>query len=127
MTTITVQPELASLSPPVWFDQGLTINIDREGDSCVVHVAGALDLATRNQLFLACTSGNHPTMMIDISQLTFMDASGYSGIAAARNVFEAYARTLKVRGGIGQPARLLHLIAELERQARADRANPPST
>ena len=93
----------------------LLINVYPEGNSCVVHVTGELDLASRNQLFVAFTAGNHPAMVIDLAGVTFMDCSGYRCLVAARLVIEQGGRSLIVRGATGQPARLLDLIAKLQR------------
>ena len=108
----------------------LAVNVFPEGDSCVIHTTGELDLATRNQLFMATTAGNHPTMVIDLTRLTFMDCSGYGCLAACRLVIEGGGRTLVIRGQTGQPARLLDMIAQHERieetrnsRTRQDAAN----
>lgn len=101
---------LAGLPSP-----NLVVNVFPEGDSCVVHATGELDLATRNQLFVATTASNHPTMVIDLTGLTFMDCSGYGCLAACRLVIEGGGRTLVIRRQTGQPARLLNMIARHER------------
>jgi anti-anti-sigma factor len=119
MTTITVRPELELRSSPVCADRGFALEVVSDGDRCVVHVTGELDLATRNRLFRTCTAGNYPSMVVDISRLTFVDCCGYGGIVASRSVVEADGRTLTVRGAIGEPAQLLNLIAHLEQQSPA--------
>lgn len=116
MTTIANRPHPAFSSSPVWADHRLVLEVVNDDGECVVHVAGELDLATRNRLFDTCTARNHLSMVVDLSRLTFMDCCGYGGIVASRKVIESVGRTLTVRGPTGEPARLLELIAHLERQ-----------
>ena len=44
--------------------------------------SGELDLSSRNQLFVAATTGNDRAMVIDLADLNFMDCSGYGGLVA---------------------------------------------
>ncbi|HEX2783592.1 MAG TPA: STAS domain-containing protein, partial [Ilumatobacteraceae bacterium] len=90
---------------------GMILHVYPEGDSRVVQATGELDLASRNQLFVASTAGNHPAMVIDLAAVTFMDCSGYGSVVASRLVVEREGRALTIRGQTGQPARLLDLIA----------------
>jgi anti-anti-sigma factor len=92
----------------------LSVNVYPEGDSCVVHISGELDMATRNRLFSASTAGHHSTMVIDLAGVTFLDCSGYGSLVASRRIIEGDGRTLTVRGATGQPAHLFELIAALE-------------
>ena len=48
-------------------NRGLILHVYPEGDSCVVQSTGELDLASRRQLFVASTAGNHPAMVIDLA------------------------------------------------------------
>ena len=84
-------------------------------NTCVVHVTGELDLATRDQLVSASTAGHHPGMMIDLAGVTFMDCAGYRALVASRRIIESEGRSLMITGQAGQPKRFLDLIAELER------------
>lgn len=84
------------------------------GSSCVVHVRGELDLATRNRLFVACTAGKHPATIVDLSRVTFMDCSGYGGLVECRLAIESDGRSFTIRGAAGQPAHLIALIETLE-------------
>lgn len=86
-----------------------------EGTSCVVHVAGELDLTTKDQLFAVATVGKHPAMVIDVADVTFMDCSGFGALVASGLVINGDDRTLRIRGLTGQPAHLCDLIAKLER------------
>ena len=97
-----------------FINDALTINVYPEGDTCVVHAAGELDIASGDQLLVAATAGRHPATVIDLADLTFMDCGGYRSLVASRVVIEQQGRSLSVRGQTGEPARLLNLIAELE-------------
>ncbi|HSP27782.1 MAG TPA: STAS domain-containing protein [Ilumatobacteraceae bacterium] len=101
----------ASIRSP---DPRLLLDVFIAPNTCVVHVTGELDLATRNQLVSATTAGHHPEMMIDLGGLTFMDCSGYRALVASRRIIEGEGRSLTIKGQTGQPARFLDLIAELE-------------
>ena len=89
----------------------LQLDVHPEGDQCVVLATGELDRATRDQLIVASTAGNHRQMLIDLSAVTFMDCGGYGGIVASRLLVERDGRTLTIRGVTGQPQRLLDLIS----------------
>jgi anti-anti-sigma factor len=114
-TTVQAKPENRSLAGAP--NPELILNVFPERDSCTVHVAGELDLATRKQLLTTMIAGNHPTMVIDLAGVTFMDCSGYGSLVASQLAVEGGGRTLTIIGQTGQPARLLELIAELESTA----------
>ena len=97
------------LEPRLLFTSSVTQN------TCVVRVAGELDLVTRDQLVSASTAGHHPGMVIDLGGVTFMDCAGYRALVTSRRIVEGEGRSLMISGQAGQPARLLDLIAELER------------
>ena len=114
--TTIVRTEPARRARCVLNVDGLGLSVAFKGESCVVRIVGELDLATRDRLLLACTARHHLSVIVDLSGLTFMDCSGYGGLVAARTVLEADSRTLRVRGGRGQPGRLLIWIGELEQR-----------
>ena len=93
----------------------LVISVVSEGNSRIVHAAGECDLRSHDQLFVASTEGRHTAMVLDLTGVTFMDCGGYRSLVASRLFLEQGGRTLAIRGATGQPARLLHLIARLER------------
>ena len=98
----------------------LLLSVYPEGESCVVHATGELDLASRNQILAASTAGNHPAMVIDLAGVTFMDCGGYGSLVASRLVLEQAGRALTITGPTGQPARLLDRIAAMERTDTAE-------
>lgn len=83
----------------------------------VISVEGELDLATRDLFFDECVAGDTLEVVIDLTQLTFMDCSGYEALAAARSALEGEGRVLTFRNPNGGPAKLLGLIASLESAA----------
>ncbi|MEO5723220.1 MAG: STAS domain-containing protein [Ilumatobacteraceae bacterium] len=134
MTTISVRPEPVVRPQPARAEQHLGLSARSEGNLWVVRLAGELDLASRDQLFRVCTVPHDLSVVVDLSELIFMDCFGYGGITAARSVVEADDRTLTVRSATGEPARLLGLIADLEAQrpgaiglARVDLTSTSST
>ena len=96
----------------------LLVHLSTESDLRVVWVTGELDAASRDQLVVAASAGDHPAMVIDLAGVTFMDCSGYGSLASSRLAVEGAGRTLTTRGQIGQPARLFDLIATLEGSTR---------
>ncbi len=106
-----IAAEISAGSP----DGDLLLNVHTEADSRVVSASGELDLASRNRIFVTSTSGSHPTTVIDLSGVTFMDCGGYGSIVAARVVIEQEGRRLTVRGQTGQAAHLIDLISTIER------------
>lgn len=111
---VTVRANLVDKSSGLPTAPVLVLDVFPNGNSCVIHARGELDLATRNQLFEASTQGNHSTMVIDLAEITFMDCSGYGCLVASRLIIEGNGRTLTISGQSGQPARLLEMIAALE-------------
>ena len=92
----------------------LSVQSSTEGDQRVVWVTGELDAASRDQLVVSATAGDHPAIVIDLAGVTFMDCSGYGSLAATRLAVEGVGHTLTTRGQTGQPGRLFDLIATLE-------------
>ncbi|HSP28414.1 MAG TPA: STAS domain-containing protein [Ilumatobacteraceae bacterium] len=92
----------------------LSVQLSTEGDQRVVSVTGELDAASRDQLVVSATAGDHRSIVIDLAGVTFMDCSGYGSLAATRVAVEGVGRTLTTRGQTGQPGRLFELIATLE-------------
>lgn len=97
----------------------LLVNAYPEGTRRVVRLAGELDLATRDQVVITSTGGDRQPVTIDLTRVTFMDCGGYGSLVASRLALEGAGRTLHIRGATGQPVRLLHLLAELERSVAA--------
>jgi anti-anti-sigma factor len=76
----------------------------------LISLVGELDIARRDDVIRACAGTTDPEVAIDIGGLTFMDCSGYGALLQAKLA----APSVEVRGGVGQPARMLRLIAALD-------------
>ncbi len=77
----------------------------------VVTLFGELDVVSRGALVAACESCAGTDVVVDLSGLTYLDCSGYRAIVEARDVMSLTGRTLTLRDAVGEPARLLSLIA----------------
>lgn len=82
-----------------------------DGRICRVRVHGELVMATRGEVIAAVAESSHPTVLLDIAGVSFMDCSGYGGLVTARLACEAAGRRAYITGWTGQPAHLRDLIA----------------
>jgi anti-anti-sigma factor len=90
------------------------VTISRRGKNRVVHVCGEIDVATRHLVRRACLSGWRKSVIVEMSDTTFMDCCGYGGLVAARRALEQHGGSLSVRNQVGQPAHLLVMLDMLE-------------
>ena len=95
-------------------DMPFSLSISRDGRYRVVQIGGELDLATRNLARRACLAGRRKTVVVEMSDMTFMDCCGYGGLVAARLALQHDGGSLTLRNQAGQPAELLTLLAALE-------------
>ena len=96
--------------------------VSSDGWTQVVHVTGELDLDTRDAFDRACFAGNEFDVVVDMSELTFMDCAGYSGLVGTLVALEAIGGTLTIRAAVGQPRHLLDLLAHSEQHSTAKAA-----
>jgi anti-anti-sigma factor len=87
-----------------------TVSVAIRGVHSLVCVGGELDIATRSQVLDASMSNSQSTVIVDLSELSFMDCAGYSGLSESRLALEGTGRSMLVRGASGQPARLIAMI-----------------
>ena len=85
-----------------------------ENGRCQVHLAGELDIATRELVHRACVGSEHQDVAVEMAHTTFMDCAGYGGLVAARLELEQRGGSLTLRNPTGQPADLLALLAVSE-------------
>jgi anti-anti-sigma factor len=71
---------------------------------------GELDVASRGLVLLTCAAVEHRVVTVDLTDLTFMDCAGYSGLVAARRVLEARGGSLTLDSITGEPSRLVTLL-----------------
>ena len=77
----------------------------------VVNVSGELDVRTRHSVEQACVAGDAVAVVVEMGDLTFMDCCGYAGLVAARRVLQDHGGSLTLSHEVGQPARLLAMLA----------------
>lgn len=84
------------------------------GDSWHARVRGELDMATIGAMLTSVTTSSFPVVVVDLTEISFMDCCGYGSLIAARHAVEASGRQLQITGWNGQPAHLRELIARLD-------------
>lgn len=95
-------------------DVGFAVSSTSADGHRVVHVSGELDIATRDLVRRACLEGVDLAVVVDITDLAFMDCSGYGALIAARRILTDLGGSLTIRNQAGQPARLLSVLSALE-------------
>ncbi len=98
-------------APAAHDDPQFAVTTSFESESYQVHLAGELDIATRDLAHRVCVGSDHLDVAVDLEQTTFMDCAGYGGLVAARLDLERRGGSLTLRNPIGQPADLLSLLA----------------
>jgi anti-anti-sigma factor len=73
-------------------------------------MTGELDLASVDSVQAACTDVPDGMVIIDLSELTFIDCAGYRALAAVISSIDAGGRRSLVVGLCGQVERLLALV-----------------
>jgi len=89
---------------------GLCIDLHDHGDdAAVVRLVGELDLASADELreCLAALAGRGRDVVVDLAELTFIDAGGLGVLARARVVAEAKRCTITLRRPTPGVARVL--------------------
>jgi anti-sigma B factor antagonist len=98
------QGELASFR---WWQRSL------DDDAAVVCLAGELDLSTAaelRQLLRVAESGTAATVVLDMSDVRFIDAHSIGLIVGASKAAKVRGRVLQVDGLDGLPARVFRLV-----------------
>ncbi len=77
----------------------LTINVKREGDDAVVHLAGELDINTSPDLqeTLAPLCDAPRRVAVDLSDLEFIDSTGLAALLGAHKALNDQGGTLELR------------------------------
>jgi anti-anti-sigma factor len=102
---------------------GLTATVSKERRRRVVHLAGELDIAAREVARDACVVGDDHHVIVDLSDLTFMDSRGYGALIAARESLERRGVSMTLRNLTGQPARLVGLLSLVDSQTTGSATN----
>lgn len=84
---------------------------DGHAAAAVVRARGDIDLATAPSLrsALKAALATHREVVLDLSQVTFMDCAGLGALVDARNQADRCGGRLLLRGAGRPVARLLHL------------------
>lgn len=90
-----------------------TLHVDDSGDRCVVHLVGELDVNTatglREEVHRRVVSSPSPTLVLELSELTFCDARGLGTMVSAKKTAEAAGKQLLLVGPTPPMRRLLRL------------------
>jgi anti-anti-sigma factor len=95
-------------------DIGLTVSATSIGGHRIVRLSGELDIATRDLVRRTCLAGTDLTVVVDMTDLTFIDCCGYGALIAARRILTDLGGSLKMSNQAGQPEFLLGLLHDLE-------------
>jgi anti-anti-sigma factor len=95
-------------------DVGFGVCVESANGRRVVRLTGELDIATRDLVRQSCLDGIDLTVVVDMTDLTFIDCSGYGALIAARRILTDLGGSLTMRNQAGQPAFLLSLLDDLE-------------
>ena len=71
---------------------------------------GELDAAVREEVHRSLVDGDQRSVIVDLSQLVFMDCGGYGALVNALNLLDHRGASLTVVNATGQPARLFELV-----------------
>jgi anti-anti-sigma factor len=76
----------------------------------VVMMTGDLDVASRASAVRACTASDHVDVVVNLTDVAFMDSAGYRALVEARAILEHRGGSLVSTGAVGEPQRLLSLL-----------------
>jgi anti-sigma B factor antagonist len=88
------------------------VSVSHEDGSSVVRVVGEMDIASAELLestLRSLAQRSRGRIVVDLSQVTFMDSAGLRTLVRARERMDACGRWLLTRGATGQPRRLLDI------------------
>jgi anti-anti-sigma factor len=102
------------LPPTIEPDDGFGVCVESANGRRVVRLTGELDIATRDLVRRTCLDGTDLTVVVDMTDLTFIDCSGYGALIAARRILTDLGGSLTIQNQAGQPAFLLSLLHDLE-------------
>jgi anti-sigma B factor antagonist len=101
----------------------LQISIEHQSDVVVVRLTGEVDVATAPELdqrLQEIATGGHTHVLIDLSEVEFMDSTGLHSIIRAQCFADANGRQLTLRHGSPQVRRLFEITGLLDRVSFED-------
>jgi anti-sigma B factor antagonist len=96
----------------------LQISIEHQSHVVVVRLTGEVDVATGPELeqrLQEIETGGHTHVLIDLSEVEFMDSTGLRSIVRAQYFADANGRRLTLRRGSPQVQRLFEITGLLDR------------
>jgi anti-anti-sigma factor len=102
-----------SSTPTELVDIGFALCVESEEGRRVVRLTGELDIANRDLVRRTCLEGNDVAVVVDMSDLVFIDCCGYGALIAARRILTDLGGSLVIHNQSGQPAFLLSLLSDL--------------
>ena len=84
--------------------------LDIDDDVRVVRLVGELDAAVREEVHRSLVDGDQRSVIVDLSQLVFMDCGGYGALVNALNLLDHRGAPLTIVNATGQIARLFELV-----------------
>jgi Fe-Mn family superoxide dismutase len=97
---------------PISFSRLRSIAAGTDAELAVVRLAGEHDIATKVAVAVAiarAAEGDHADVVVDLSEVTFMDASTVGAIVGSRNLLRAHSHALAVRAPSPPALRILEL------------------
>lgn len=103
------------------------VSVGWDGDVCVLHVEGDLDLAAgdllRDAVVGAVAAGSGSQIVVDLDEVSFIDCRGMAAVLDAQALARRNGRALSVRNTPGSARRLAGVFpAGWEQLAEADGA-----
>jgi anti-sigma B factor antagonist len=102
---------------------GLQIAIERHSHMVIVRLTGEVDVATAPELdrrLQETAAGGHTHVLIDLSEVEFMDSTGLQSIVRAQYSADSDGRRLTLRPGSPQVQRLFAITGLLDRMIFED-------
>lgn len=113
-----------SESAPVTISRRGSTPVDRDPEFTVVWVRGEHDLATKVSLVVAIARAaqrDDADLLVDLSEVTFMDASTIGALVGSRNRLRAHSQSLQLRAP-SPPARRVLEMCDLAHLIHSDAA-----
>lgn len=85
-----------------------------DDSTVVLRIDGELDAVTHEETYQRCISAPARRVLVDVSDVTFMDSTGHLAFVRAHQWLDRTGGSIRLTGARGEPARLLQLLAEID-------------